>query len=310
MAGGLCPAFADCGVDARPAPAVRYYVRRRLGIGAGAWGRPVAPPVGRLYETALYAFPNSASEAEPARARWKSDGVRTWFEAAGLLIARPPRGRACRLAVALKGGHNGEHHNHNDVGSYIAAVDGAAVLADPGAEVYTARTFGPKRYASNVLNSFGHPVPRVAGRLQRTGAKARAKVLGTEFTAEADTLALDIRPAYAVPSIETLHRTFVYSRKGAGSLTVRDEIVLAAPETFETALITFGHWKRRGPGALEIRDGERGVRVRLAVDGGPFDVAAEEIHEDVRAGRPPTRIAVRLARPVKKAAVTATITPL
>ena len=37
-----------------------------------------------------------------------------------------------RLGVALKGGHNAEHHNHNDVGSYVVALAGTTPLLDPG----------------------------------------------------------------------------------------------------------------------------------------------------------------------------------
>jgi len=73
------------------------------------------------------------------------------------------------------------------------------IVCDPGAEVYTARTFSARRYDSDVLSSFGHPVPVVAGQLQRTGADARARVLRTEFGEAQDVLALDLRAAYAFP---------------------------------------------------------------------------------------------------------------
>ena len=56
----------------------------------------------------------------------------------------------------MKGGHNAEQHNHNDVGSFIVALGHSTPLVDPGAEVYTGRTFSRRRYDSNVLNSFGH----------------------------------------------------------------------------------------------------------------------------------------------------------
>lgn len=58
------------------------------------------------------------------------------------------------------------------------------MLADPGSEVYTSRTFSDKRYESNVLNSFGHPedlhghaLPlRIGIRLKAPAAKARIAV--------------------------------------------------------------------------------------------------------------------------------------
>ena len=130
-------------------------------------GRPV------LLSECRLAGPGAPSGAGP--------GLRTWCENAGILVARPAEGAQCRLGVALKGGHNAEHHNHNDVGSYVVVIGSREVLLDPGSEVYTARTFSARRYESNLLNSFGHPVPVVAGQLQRTGKEARAEVLATEF---------------------------------------------------------------------------------------------------------------------------------
>ena len=102
----------------------------------------------------------------------------------------------------------------------FVALGSSLPILDPGAEVYTARTFSAKRYDSNVLNSFGHPVPRVAGKLQSPGRQAAAKILKTEFTDAKDTLVMDIRSCYDVPELTKLVRTFVFSREGRGSLTV------------------------------------------------------------------------------------------
>ena len=76
-------------------------------------------------------------------------------------------------------------------------------LVDPGTEVYTRRTFSSDRYVSGVLNSFGHPVPRVAGQLQRTGRAAAAQVLKLEQTDDCDTLQLDLSSAYPVKTLQT-----------------------------------------------------------------------------------------------------------
>ena len=67
-----------------------------------------------------------------------------------------------------------------------------------------------------MLNSFGHPVPRVAGQLQRMGRGAIAKVVKTEFTDAADTLVLDLSAGYKVDELKKLERTFVFSRGAAG----------------------------------------------------------------------------------------------
>ena len=94
------------------------------------------------------------------------------------------------------------NHNHNDVGAFIVVVGKTPVLLDLGSEVYTSRTFSPKRYESKVLNSYGHPMPLVSGKLQSTGSKARGQVLKAEFTESVDTLQLDITSAYAVKELK------------------------------------------------------------------------------------------------------------
>jgi hypothetical protein len=210
------------------------------------------------------------------------------------------------MGVALKGGHNAEHHNHNDVGSYVVVVGERPVLLDPGAETYTARTFSKRRYESKLLNSFGHPVPVVAGQLQRPGREAQAKVLRTDFTDQADTLHLDIASAYPVPELKTLERTFVYSREGAGSLTVTDRVEFKTPQTFGTALITLGEWRELPDGALLIYDVNEAVRAELSATGAESAVQAETIHEN--APVTPTRLGITLTKPVLAATITVRIT--
>jgi hypothetical protein len=52
----------------------------------------------------------------------------------------------------------------------VGGLGDRPVLLEPGVETYTARTFSRRRYESQLLSSFGHPVPVVAVKLQRTGA--------------------------------------------------------------------------------------------------------------------------------------------
>lgn len=306
--GGVAPAFADCSVKARPAAPIMWFVNHRFAVGLPAYDRlDPSSTLGSLFEAVLYGFPNSASEAPPrTNERSYEVGLRSWFKDAGILIARPAPGSTCRLGVALKGGHNAEHHNHNDVGSYVVVVDRRAVLLDPGAETYTARTFSKDRYVSKLLNSFGHAVPLVAGQLQHEGRGAQAKVLRTEFTDRADTLALDITTAYACPDLKRLERTFVYSREKAGSLAVTDRVEFARPQSFGTALITTGTWRRIDDGSLQVNDGNEAVRVEITSSADEFALQAEEIHED--APVKPTRIGINLKQPVTSATITVKIT--
>jgi hypothetical protein len=313
--GGVAPAFADCSVSAKPSPEIMWFVNRRLGLGLSAYDKFNAGDeeftahwFGFLFESAIYSFPNSASQAKRQdNGRNYELGLRTWFDSAGILIGRPAPGSLCRMGVALKGGHNAEHHNHNDVGSYVVVVGKRPVLLDPGAETYSARTFSKDRYISKLLNSFGHPVPLVAGKLQREGRDAQGKVLRTEFTDRTDTLALDIASPYPCPELKRLERTFVYSRDGAGSLAVTDTVEFASPQSFGTALVTLGKWERANDGSLLVTDGGETVHVEISVKDGEFAVQAEDIVED--APVKPTRIGINLKQPVAAATVTLKITP-
>jgi hypothetical protein len=235
--------------------------------------------------------------------------LRDWFREAGILICRPASGNPTGLGAALKGGHNAEQHNHNDVGSFVVAIGKATPLVDPGSEVYTRRTFSRQRYESNVLNSFGHPVPRVAGKLQREGRQAAAKVLKTEFTDAEDTFAIDIRSCYDVPELAKLIRTFVFSREGRGSLTVSDEVDFKSPQEFETALITFSPWKQLSSGTLLVGSGSEALQVKISTGEQAFRLQETQIREDLPGKRIPTRLGIVLTEPVRQAVIRVTIAP-
>jgi hypothetical protein len=236
-------------------------------------------------------------------------GVRTWFSDAGVLVCRPAEGVKGRFGAALKGGHNAEHHNHNDVGSYSVILDGVAVLADPGAEVYQSSTFDSRRYQSPANNSLGHPVPRVAGKLQIPGRKAEGKVLETDFKPEADRLRIDFSSCYEIPALKALTREFVYSRAGGGSLTVRDAFRMSEPGEFETALVTYGKVRRLDGGALEVVEGGKTLRVTLKAEGGDLRIDETSLDADYRARRKPTRVGIAFARPLAEGSITVTISP-
>ena len=307
---GVYPAFADCSINAQPSSKLMYFLSRRLGFALRSWEQidPVSAG-GSLYQSMMYSFPNSASLAQPNQGSSQELGIRSWFDQAGVLISRPGPNSSSRLAVALKGGHNQEHHNHNDVGSFVVVLDDKPLLLDPGGEIYTARTFSSRRYESNVLNSFGHPVPIVAGKLQQTGRKARGRVVSRSFTDSTDTLVLDISSAYDVPELRKLERKFVYSRTGSGSLCVTDEVTFSRPCDFGTALITFNRWKQSSPSSLIVYDSKKALHVDIEVTGADFEIQPDIIQEDVSARKKPTRLGINLTEPVTHALVSLTIAP-
>jgi len=308
---GIYPAFADCSPGDRPSGRIMSFLNERLGFGLPPARSERVRLGGEGLATGLmYLFPVPATQKAPAAATpVEVGGPQSWFDQAGILICRPLKGSSCKLATAIIGNDNGVNHNHNDVGSYIVVLNGQVLIVDPGGETYTARTFGPHRYDSNVLNSFGHSVPLVAGKMQDAGAKAKAVTLKTDFTDARDTLAFDIRSAYSVESLQKLTRTYIFSREGAGSMTVTDEVAFSKPENFETALITLGRWKQTGPNTLRIEDGPEAINVQVDTGGVYFKLVPTEIDEHVHTRKQPVRLAIHLERAIEQATITVMITP-
>jgi hypothetical protein len=310
MAQGIYPAFADCLPTTRPNAFLMDFVSRRLRLGLDDWEQPRASfSPGVLYRRMLGLFPSSASQIPPAAERVTTLPARHHFEHAGILVCRPGPGSQVQLAVAMKGGHNAEHHNHNDVGSFAVTMGFRSPILDLGAEVYTNRTFSSRRYESSVLNSHGHPVPVVAGKLQETGSQARARVIRTDFTPTTDAFVLDISQAYDVPALRRLERTFVYSREGNGSLTITDHVEFASPQAFGTALTTLGEYRAETPHSFAVQDREEALRVVIE-SSSQVSVKAEEVSEKLRGKQVGTRIGIDFVAPALQCTITTHITPV
>jgi hypothetical protein len=306
IVGGRYPSFADCNIDSAPGPDLLALID---------WHFSGTRPPERSYGTRepaaalMLALPYRSPRAGERKAVDVETGLRTWFADAGVLVCRPAEGVMGRFGVALKGGHNAEHHNHNDVGSYSVILDGVPVLADPGSEVYQSSTFDHRRYESPANNSFGHPVPRIAGKLQVPGRKAQAKVLEKNFAPDLDTIRLDVSSCYDLPTLKGITRTFAYSRAGNGGLTITDAFQMSEPGEFETALVTYGKVRWIDGGTLEIIEGGKTVRVTLEAEGGDLKIDEAPLEADYRARRKPVRVGIAFAKPPAAGSITVTIVP-
>jgi Heparinase II/III-like protein len=148
--------------------------------------------------------------------------LQSWLPATGFLTAREREGDAAGLFLAAKAGHNNESHNHNDVGSFIVALDGRPLLIDPGAGTYTRQTFGPDRYQIWTMQSSWHNTPAPAGQPQAAGAAHRATGVAATLTATAAELALDLAAAYpAAAGVRSWRRTLRLER-GPALISVHD----------------------------------------------------------------------------------------
>lgn len=304
---GIFPSIADCTPGTKPAADLKTYVQRRLGLKA---------PMGQIpLEIKGLVFPvmfASLEETLPVVRHLdiaNESPLRTFFPEGGVLISRTV-GRNPPFAVALKGGHNDEPHNHNDLGSFSVYLGNDQMICDPGGEVYTSRTFSKRRYDSTVLSSYGHAVPLIGGRQQVPGRQAQAHIVATNFAEKADIFTLDLRTAYDVPEIKKLERTFVFQRGESPSLVVRDEFVFSRPTTFETALVIWGQAKQLDEHTLEVRDGDGVLRVEIEAPGRAYKIEQEILKEDMLYRRQPVRIGISFSEKMTDGVVSLRFLPV
>lgn len=314
MAAGLYPPFGDARMDTPPPAWLNDFCARRYGVSASSPAD--RSPDGLSYfrhglgaHVFVTAFdlavpPPGNRPVPPARLP-----LRSWYPEGGALVARganPGRG----LAVTLKGGDNGQPHRHHDLGSFVVLCDGEPLLIDPGRDTYVRDTFSEKRFTSGIMNSFGHPVPRVAGRLQRDGADARAVTVRTEFTDAVDIWEIDLTAAYDAPELKRLTRTFTFSRAAGGRLEIRDHVVFRTPQTFGSALVVGVDRRHEAMNAgCRVQGKASAATVRWNAES---DAPTEgiRVNEDQVFGIVPAegpkavRIGLELASPVREATLT------
>ncbi|MGG3454894.1 hypothetical protein [Paenibacillus rhizolycopersici] len=161
-------------------------------------------------------------------AEWK-DGDFV-FRDTGWLISRFTAAGGT-FGFAAKGGHNGESHNHNDLGHFMLAGRGAFFLSDLGCGEYTRDYFGEARYEYDCNGSQGHSVPIIDGRYQQEGTERSATVVRCETSEEVCRLELELSGAYEDGNLRSFERRWVWNKTDLPSLSLRDEFRFAeAPE--------------------------------------------------------------------------------
>lgn len=290
---GIYPAIADCKTGSSPSRNIMRYLNRTVGLQLPSDKYYNEGLTFNMSDCIINVFPRATKLDKQTAVNKEKETLRSYFPYGGLLIVRTDPKSSYKMGVALKGGNNNEHHNHNDIGSYTMVVGKETMIEDPGLVPYDSRTFSPERYtAFKTLASYGHPVPYVAGMEQIDGKKAEAKIIKTEFSESTDIFAFDFTSAYPVSSLKQLTRTFVFHRAGEQpALEVVDKYSFSKPEAFETALITRAKWQKSGENTLLLMRGKERVQVNIDTDRCTFDIKEEVISEK---GKPYTRLGIVL----------------
>lgn len=78
-----------------------------------------------------------------------------------------------QTAFAIKGGNNGEPHNHNDVGSFLYSIGKEEIISDLGAGEYTKDYFGPERYSIKDRNAVARAATAFRSLMERSRKKEK-----------------------------------------------------------------------------------------------------------------------------------------
>ncbi len=281
--------FADCPpvVSVRPAPVHRY--GERIGdesmkelalLSMRGWKAdgPVDPASfaafgGGGLTYALRELFWMPPDAEPAGMDKPLD---TWFPELQVMVVREDATPGRGLVVAAKGGHNGEHHNHNDLGQFILLADGQPIIVDVGVGIYTAKTFSDERYETWTIRASGHNVPIVNGVEQQSGLQHRATDVAFRASGTESILSMNLATGYPEEAgLEALVRTFHFRRAAPASLAVTDEVRTRGAElSVEVHLFTPASCDLSTPGRAVLSVGDK--QILMTWDPAQASVGAED----------------------------------
>lgn len=220
-----------------------------------------------------------------------------WLPSVQVRLARGAAGSAAGLTLAAKGGHDDEHHNHNDVGSFVVALGGVPVAVDAGRPTYTRQTFSADRYAIWTMQSSWHNVPSVAGLSQPASRDAAAR----DVVADEDGLSLDLVDAYPGAGLASWRRTARLDRS-TGTVQVRDAWRFAddAPRAGSCVRVLLAGDVTRDDDGLLVRALDAAGTVRLRWSGHVVgaDLEVRELDDPMLSdvwGPALTRLTLRLA---------------
>jgi len=161
-----------------------------------------------------------------------------WFPGIQVMAARKEEDSDKGLYLSAKGGHNGESHNHNDVGTFVIYCDGKPAVIDIGTGVYTKQTFSDRRYEIPQINSLYHNLPIIGGEGQLPGLQYTAEDVVYTSTAAQVHFGLDLRGVYPkTAGVNSWKRDFLYDRT-TDTVTMTDDFSLAEEKEVQLVLIT------------------------------------------------------------------------
>ncbi len=290
---GKYPAFSDAAENAYVDPFTTCWLGHRLDLpGLAAMGKRAITEAsgGRFSDTIrdlVWAARTPLEWSVPRPANSHHLRGTDWW------IARAEPDNPDGVVVAAKGGHNGESHNHNDVGTFVFHARGESYITDLGAPVYDNEFFGEKRYEFLAARSLGHNVPFVSDCEQAAGEELAAEFIDYTDNGSNSSFSLDLSGCYpSEANISTLRRRYDLHRE-ENLLTIEDtarmggnpdelDSVLMSYNPITTADIGFSIEGSSGKAVVEVENGTnlRVERLEGTIDKSESD-DVEENYPDV-----------------------------
>ena len=180
------------------------------------------------------------------------------------------------LYLAAKGGHNGESHNHNDIGNFIVYKDSEPFLIDSGNMQYSALTFDSEyRYTLWTNVSEYHNLPTIGGKNQHEGKAYSATDVSYKSDESKTVFSLDIKNAYVnKDDINKWIRTIVFD-KVKTKIEITEDYSLKKADT-----VTLNYLSHKPFVILENEismTAENGVVLKMFINTADFDIETETI---------------------------------
>ena len=168
----------------------------------------------------LYYDPSNVSEK-------LNDNVTYASEGSAYFVKRTPA-----YGFACKGGHNGESHNHIDVGNFILARNNRVIIADIGAGPYEDGYHTDRRYTFFHPSAASHNLPMIDGVSEDS---IRRDSVPVDYDKTTDTAKMDITSAFGMEHLTSAERTFAFA---PDSVTMTDRFSLTREATVTERLVT------------------------------------------------------------------------
>ena len=148
--------------------------------------------------------------------------------------------RTPSYGFTVKGGNNGESHNHIDVGSFILARNNKQIIADIGAGPYEPGYHTSQRYTFFNPSAYAHSIPMLDGVGEDSIAREDVYV---EYDSEKKTARLNFPQAYGMDFLTKAQREFKLENS---EIILRDEFEMVEEKVITERFVSVIEPKIKG----------------------------------------------------------------